>query len=71
MPAIIIEGPDASGKTAVVDCAAAMLDAPTSPISARAFHHERRGCSPDLYIRALDYAHQRAALCLATDTTRA
>lgn len=66
---VIIEGPDASGKTAVADCVAAMLDAPTSPISARAFHHARNGGSPDLYIRALDYAHQRAALCRATDNS--
>jgi len=64
---VIIEGPDASGKTAVADCVAAMLDAPTSPIAARAFHHTRNGGSSDLYIRALDYAHQRAALCRATD----
>lgn len=64
---VIIEGPDASGKTAVADCIAAMLDAPTSPIAARAFHHTRNGGSSDLYIRALDYAHQRAALCRATD----
>lgn len=66
---VIIEGPDASGKTAVADCAAAMLDAPTGPISARAFHHTRNGGSPDLYVRALDYAHQRAALCRATDNS--
>lgn len=62
---IVIEGADGTGKTTAVTVARAMLA--LAGVRATTFAHERRGGSDNLYVAALDYAHQRAGAFLATD----
>lgn len=62
---IVIEGADGTGKTTAVTVARAMLA--LANVRATTFAHERRGGSDNLYVAALDYAHQRAGAFLATD----
>lgn len=62
---VIIEGADGTGKTTAVKVARAILH--IAGVKVASFHHERRGGSNNLYTAALDYAHQRAGMCFATD----
>lgn len=62
---IVIEGADGAGKTTAVRRASGELIA--AGLRAETFTHARNGGSDDLYIRALDYAYQRAAMFLATE----